>query len=107
MIRRPPRSTLFPYTTLFRSLHARGDPRPDRGLLSAAQGISRAEAPVRPGRAHRESLVPPLPQAVRPGTLRRALESRNAVVDELNVSGLEPGVELGDQPAVGPHAPAI
>src|SRR2546422_7977049 len=25
MIRRPPRSTLFPYTTLFRSLHARFD----------------------------------------------------------------------------------
>src|SRR2546422_3891490 len=25
MIRRPPRSTLFPYTTLFRSLHARAD----------------------------------------------------------------------------------
>src|SRR2546430_8455760 len=24
MIRRPPRSTLFPYTTLFRSRHARG-----------------------------------------------------------------------------------
>src|SRR2546426_8753671 len=24
MIRRPPRSTLFPYTTLFRSSHARG-----------------------------------------------------------------------------------
>src|SRR3989442_7449830 len=29
MIRRPPRSTLFPYTTLFRSLHVRGlGPRP-------------------------------------------------------------------------------
>src|SRR5256885_3830563 len=26
MIRRPPRSTLFPYTTLFRSLLARADP---------------------------------------------------------------------------------
>src|SRR5256885_16957034 len=26
MIRRPPRSTLFPYTTLFRSLHHLGDP---------------------------------------------------------------------------------
>src|SRR3712207_7425852 len=26
MIRRPPRSTLFPYTTLFRSFLARGDP---------------------------------------------------------------------------------
>src|SRR5256884_747002 len=25
MIRRPPRSTLFPYTTLFRSLHGRGE----------------------------------------------------------------------------------
>src|SRR6266511_1052935 len=27
MIRRPPRSTLFPYTTLFRSLFAQGGPR--------------------------------------------------------------------------------
>src|SRR2546422_8527126 len=27
MIRRPPRSTLFPYTTLFRSAHAPGEPR--------------------------------------------------------------------------------
>src|SRR5256885_12888713 len=27
MIRRPPRSTLFPYTTLFRSLHAAGPER--------------------------------------------------------------------------------
>src|SRR2546425_7242259 len=26
MIRRPPRSTLFPYTTLFRSLHVEVDP---------------------------------------------------------------------------------
>src|SRR2546422_3026775 len=34
MIRRPPRSTLFPYTTLFRSLHGRG-----RGRL---QGGGRA-----------------------------------------------------------------
>src|SRR5436190_17642208 len=28
MIRPPPRSTLFPYTTLFRSGHAAGPPRP-------------------------------------------------------------------------------
>src|SRR5258708_16109517 len=36
MIRRPPRSTLFPYTTLFRSLHAIQDPafhRVGRGPL--------------------------------------------------------------------------
>src|SRR5258705_3978974 len=30
MIRRPPRSTLFPYTTLFRSTPRRGRPRRDR-----------------------------------------------------------------------------
>src|SRR3712207_8255676 len=29
MIRRPPRSTLFPYTTLFRSLAERGEDWPD------------------------------------------------------------------------------
>src|SRR5215813_12628709 len=33
MIRRPPRSTLFPYTTLFRS---RGDPRSPRGSAHPA-----------------------------------------------------------------------
>src|SRR2546426_1917826 len=30
MIRRPPRSTLFPYTTLFRSLATNGSPRTPR-----------------------------------------------------------------------------
>src|SRR3712207_8703212 len=30
MIRRPPRSTLFPYTTLFRSDERRGEHRPDQ-----------------------------------------------------------------------------
>src|SRR3712207_8200289 len=33
MIRRPPRSTLFPYTTLFRSQSDRGDTSWDPGLL--------------------------------------------------------------------------
>src|SRR3712207_8535121 len=31
MIREPPRSTLFPYTTLFRSLHRPGAPRATEG----------------------------------------------------------------------------
>src|SRR2546422_8553972 len=40
MIRRPPRSTLFPYTTLFRSRRsARVPPRPRRGLM-ADRGIA-------------------------------------------------------------------
>src|SRR4051794_41330434 len=47
MIRRPPRSTLFPYTTLFRSLVAidRDRPRADdrhRGLL-VGEGVARSE----------------------------------------------------------------
>src|SRR3712207_9437567 len=33
MIRRPPRSTLFPYTTLFRSQHARAQARPGRVVV--------------------------------------------------------------------------
>src|SRR5262245_63946059 len=54
MIRRPPRSTLFPYTTLFRSLHAAGQPELDsRQTLhdvrpaGAADGRERARARVR------------------------------------------------------------
>src|SRR2546427_965231 len=33
MIRRPPRSTLFPYTTLFRSPSPQGRPRPVLGVV--------------------------------------------------------------------------
>src|SRR5690348_18075125 len=39
MIRRPPRSTLFPYTTLFRSPGVRG--RPDRGVVSGVDRVVR------------------------------------------------------------------
>src|SRR3989304_5259828 len=38
MIRRPPRSTLFPYTTLFRSGHPRGDLRDHR--LAVGEGVT-------------------------------------------------------------------
>src|SRR3712207_7032844 len=70
MIRRPPRSTLFPYTTLFRSRHADADrvglPRglghlPDRGLDPGHQRVAAAEVGgVRDGVAH-----------LRPGDPRR------------------------------------
>src|SRR5256885_12895868 len=40
MIRRPPRSTLFPYTTLFRSgLQARGSPPSVRGSTSGSGAL--------------------------------------------------------------------
>src|SRR5256885_16603148 len=41
MIRRPPRSTLFPYTTLFRSVEARFDPPLASPDLAARQWVSR------------------------------------------------------------------
>src|SRR3712207_8290556 len=46
MIRRPPRSTLFPYTTLFRSDRERerrstGNPHPVRPQTSLGKGVSR------------------------------------------------------------------
>src|SRR5215204_1804987 len=47
MIRRPPRSTLFPYTTLFRSRHAADDDRRARALPVARvhgdRGVARSE----------------------------------------------------------------
>src|SRR3712207_9595235 len=45
MIRRPPRSTLFPYTTLFRSNEERGQSKRSRG-----QGRKRAGGKNQPGR---------------------------------------------------------
>src|SRR3712207_8835352 len=57
MIRRPPRSTLFPYTTLFRSSHRAHERRPHaggRGAAAHARG-DRARATASP--AHREPRV--------------------------------------------------
>src|SRR2546430_12397035 len=47
MIRRPPRSTLFPYTTLFRSRHvARADLEPQRHALRLPLEVFRARLHV-------------------------------------------------------------
>src|SRR3712207_8441599 len=62
MIRRPPRSTLFPYTTLFRSSPGAGAPRPPRPTSSArgrccapaADGSGSTASPRRSG-AHARS----------------------------------------------------
>src|SRR3712207_7494337 len=55
MIRRPPRSTLFPYTTLFRSVLL-GQRRPRRPLVVGAHPDPRVEAravlALGPGQAH-------------------------------------------------------
>src|SRR2546422_4548639 len=49
MIRRPPRSTLFPYTTLFRSHVHRGDPDAGQGADHAHRPAGRRHEGVRAG----------------------------------------------------------
>src|SRR3989449_3622671 len=66
MIRRPPRSTLFPYTTLFRSRRAstildgnlRAVPRP-RDEIAAAVGPHSQAAPASPARADAQGFAGP------------------------------------------------
>src|SRR5688572_32713771 len=53
MIRRPPRSTLFPYTTLFRSRHRRGA----RASQEQALGTG-SKAAVNDGRTERGDTLP-------------------------------------------------
>src|SRR3712207_7499992 len=61
MIRRPPRSTLFPYTTLFRSTFATSRCSPHRPPTSP-EHVSPAHAPSDPQRPAR----PPGPPGLRP-----------------------------------------
>src|SRR3712207_8120985 len=67
MIRRPPRSTLFPYTTLFRSLDVRGGrlARRDGQVRAAAGGASGA---ARADRRDAERGVPAAPARDRKST---------------------------------------
>src|SRR3989454_4107804 len=72
MIRRPPRSTLFPYTTLFRSRRRTG--RAAGGAREAAS--VRPPAPVRPvadaDRLQRRHRPAPAPLGAAGGAARRA-----------------------------------
>src|SRR3712207_9015644 len=60
MIRRPPRSTLFPYTTLFRSLgeHLDDEHDLDVELLTEVRGVVLGEADVVVRVEHQEALGP-------------------------------------------------
>src|SRR3989449_5457423 len=80
MIRRPPRSTLFPYTTLFRSLAPEGDgPRRREGedaprlAAPAAQVVDMMDAGVDEDAAPARRGVEP-PAAVRPIAARDEME---------------------------------
>src|SRR2546427_1515328 len=54
MIRRPPRSTLFPYTTLFRS-SAVPDPTAERAPIEVRKGLASAAVDPPAGRRDRKS----------------------------------------------------
>src|SRR3712207_7949596 len=80
MIRRPPRSTLFPYTTLFRS------PAPDlpqqlvpdlvaEGVVDGLEPVEVEEEQRRPAPAVRQRLADQLQQ---PGPVRQAGEDRKS-----------------------------
>src|SRR3989441_13334286 len=90
MIRRPPRSTLFPYTTLFRSLEARlkGD---DLIIFTADHGND----PTTPSTDHSREAVPilALGPRVRPAVLgeRRSFADMGATVAEYFGLAPQPG----------------
>src|SRR3954463_1979311 len=103
MIRRPPRSTLFPYTTLFRSgrgpqrrreARRRRAPRPPRAdrrrprrrpLLHLGDGVRRDRAPTRaaPGRGagQRRDGGPPARRVAGPAALDRSGRGHRAAAD--------------------------
>src|SRR5256885_5372883 len=66
MIRRPPRSPLFPYTTLFRSR----DARLDGGVAPAPQGRLLEAEDAQPGPADDQGQAPVVHRR-RPGLVRR------------------------------------
>src|SRR6266508_1110420 len=69
MIRRPPRSTLFPYTTLFRS------PDPSRGRADVADLANRH------GRPHMRSRIDQSVQSTAPAR-KRPFGRKNAFIDD-------------------------
>src|SRR3712207_8665768 len=72
MIRRPPRSTLFPYTTLFRSRAARQRGGAAPLLAAGARGLRSNHRPAAPRRTPRC----PQPETPRDGLLRDRKSTR-------------------------------
>src|SRR2546426_4087816 len=90
MIRRPPRSTLFPYTTLFRSVFAQSRLSTEVLLTTIKQGVAdRATGDSGIVRGYRGGYLP---------NRRRAVEKELRAGDALGVvstNALELGVDIG------------
>src|SRR2546430_10947630 len=87
MIRRPPRSTLFPYTTLFRSLVENVDARGPAG-----QRLERLEPLTRRSEEHTAELQS------QSNLLCRLLLEKKKKIQYLNAKGAFPSPELAGQP---------
>src|SRR3712207_7468642 len=79
MIRRPPRSTLFPYTTLFRSMKA--DMRRQRVAQYGEERVRRMEEPRLP-----RNLGPPTPTFGQPPQASRDRKSTRLNSSHANIS---------------------
>src|SRR5438034_9292023 len=103
MIRRPPRSTLFPYTTLFRSPAVIVAPAPNRGaggpevrfdppesLVGVAPALAPEGESPRPGRREPRRPPPPGRQAV----LQPATQARQRL-EQVERGRQQPPVEPG------------
>src|SRR3712207_6979132 len=77
MIRRPPRSTLFPYTTLFRSVLAGHSRRPRAALRSCGADAQAPDVSVRGGAVRVDSASDPLPEGRARARLGAVLPARS------------------------------
>src|SRR3712207_7505652 len=80
MIRRPPRSTLFPYTTLFRSYDLRGS----RAIRRRSDALRRGRRPETPGERAEGSC--PCPCSAQRRLSRLSLNRRDRKSTRLNSS---------------------
>src|SRR3712207_7389247 len=83
MIRRPPRSTLFPYTTLFRSLYALGLVKMHRNELERAAELMEEAVTLQRASGDRAGLSRTLPALGRSEEHTSELQSRQYLVCRL------------------------
>src|SRR3712207_6864019 len=85
MIRRPPRSTLFPYTTLFRSLQPQVDPPVDHRLQLRLLVLER-QVPVAGGVPLQVGHLPPDPHRSAGEVLQQDRKSTRLNSSHANIS---------------------
>src|SRR3989454_635920 len=99
MIRRPPRSTLFPYTTLFRSSQPLFKPPDDEGALDLLPDSAGEQ-----NHGHEKSQIPRASHQLLQDVLFAAVKTRQQVA-EARLEEIEPEENQGDQKESPRHFP--